>query len=91
LFWSLVFGVLVHLTKMKEGFGIAALGPMIGLISMLVDTGALHVTPGEAWLEGFFGFRSWFWHLVYGVSLCVFPRVRAWLFPGADAPERPAD
>lgn len=81
LFWSVVFGVLVHVTKLGEGIGVAALGPMVGLASMLVDVQALLMRAADTpdWVGGILGVRSWIWHLIFGISLCVFPKVRAWL------------
>lgn len=86
LAWSVVFGVLVRVTGLRHGAGIAALGPMVGMASQLVDVGAL--VPSSvlqaSWTAELLGMTSWFWHVVFGVTLCAFPWVRTRLFPGVD-------
>jgi hypothetical protein len=83
LIWGLVFGGLVHLTGLRAGLGIAALGPLVGMASQVVDVQALlqPVAGNLGWAFELLGTRSWFWHVIFGIALCVFPRVRQALFP----------
>ncbi|MFZ5481064.1 MAG: hypothetical protein ACOZNI_30155 [Myxococcota bacterium] len=83
LFWSLVFGVLVRATNLRDGVGVAALGPLVGMASQLVDVDLLlpPLARDVSWTSEFLGIKSWFWHLVFGLALTTFPRVYAWLFP----------
>jgi hypothetical protein len=85
LFWGLVFGLLVNLTQLRSGLGIAALGPLVGMASQVVDVEALlrPLTAEYGWTGELLGTTSWFWHVVFGVALCAFPRIREWLFPNA--------
>lgn len=81
LFWSVVFGLLVYFTRLRHGAGVVPLAVMVGLASMLVDVKALlgPVVDTQDWMGTFFGVGSWIWHVIFGISLCVFPKVRAWL------------
>lgn len=81
LFWALVFGGLVHATGVRRGAALFAMGAAIGLVSQVVDVELL-VGPimrafhgRDLWASEVPAFWSWAAHLVFGLSLGLFPLV----------------
>jgi len=93
LFWSFVFGFLlrnatrrnvfsVTALGMEDDWGTAVLGPLVGMVSNLIDVVVVMpaIAQDAAWTELFLGLRSWCYHLVFGIGLAFFPLIRRWLF-----------
>jgi hypothetical protein len=83
LFWSLVFGLVVHTWSIDGAARLTALGIVIGLASQLVDVNlllppimrALH--GHDIWAAEVPAFWSWAAHVVYGLALgLLFTSVR---------------
>ena len=83
LFWSLVFGLVVHAWRIEGAARLAALGVAVGVASQLVDVNlvlppimrALH--GHDIWAAEVPAFWSWAAHVVYGLALgLVFTSVR---------------
>ena len=100
LFWSLVYAALVgsadrrhpwHVTALGLGgrFGMAAIGPLVGMAAQLVDVLVLmpNVAQGADWTHVFTGVGSWAYHLLFGFGLALFPWVRRGFF-GAPLSDR---
>jgi hypothetical protein len=81
LFWSIVFGLVVHATDIRRGPGLVALGAAIGLASQIVDVNLLMgpIMRGlhgrDIWAAEVPAFWSWAAHLVFGLGLGLFPVV----------------
>jgi hypothetical protein len=81
LFWALVFGGLVHATGVRRGAGLVVMGAAIGIASQLIDVDLLMGPIMRAfhgrdlWAAEVPAFWSWAAHLVFGVSLALFPSV----------------
>ena len=81
LFWSIPFGLVVHFFHIRTGMALVLLGAATGLLSQIVDVNlilppvmnALH--GHDIWAEQVPAFWSWAAHLVYGLSLAIFPKV----------------
>ncbi|HEY7956169.1 MAG TPA: hypothetical protein VII38_12795 [Polyangia bacterium] len=81
LFWGFAFGLAVHYLGLKRGATMIAVGAAIGLVSQLVDVN-LVLPPllrglhgHDIWAEQVPAFWSWAAHLVFGLSLGLFPWV----------------
>jgi hypothetical protein len=85
LFWSLVFGLGIHLFHIRSGTALLLLGIIIGLVSQVVDVNlilpvAMQSLQGHnIWAEQVPNFWSWAAHVVYGLSLALFVKVDSWL------------
>ncbi len=83
LFWSIAFTLILRRFDLRHGAGVLALGAACGLASQIVDVnlvlpaamGALH--GHDIWAEQVPAFWSWAAHLVFGLSLALFPRISA--------------
>ncbi len=94
VFWSLVFGMLAHHASrremlsvtavgMEDPWGVASLGPIVGVVSQTMDVVIVMpmITQDAAWAHIFLGISGWIFHLVFGIVLMAFPWVRRWMFP----------
>jgi hypothetical protein len=81
LFWGLVFGALVHWLEIRNGTRLIVLGAAVGLLAQIIDVNFLVPAVFRAahghniWAEQVPNTWSLIAHLVYGVSLGVFPWV----------------
>lgn len=81
LFWGLVLSVVAWKLRIRRGAQIALVGAAIGVVSQLVDVHlilpvayrALH--GHDIWAEQVPVFWSWAAHLVFGLSLSIYPWV----------------
>jgi hypothetical protein len=83
LFWSIIFGLVVHATDVRRGPALIAVGAAVGLLSQLVDVSILMgpIMRGlhgrDIWAAEVPAFWSWAAHLVYGLALGLFSVVDA--------------
>ena len=86
LFWGFVFGALVHVTGFRRGFGIFALGPLVGLAASVIDVKLIlpaamtEMYGQDIWAREILGLRSWLYHIVFGLTLTRFAWVYRTLF-----------
>jgi hypothetical protein len=81
LVWGLVFGTLAWLLNVRHGFALVTLGLIIGIASQLLDVEllvpiafrALH--GHDIWAENVPPFWSWAAHIVYGLTLTIYPKI----------------
>ena len=82
LAWGLAFGAAVHASGVRQPSSLLTLGIVVGLLSQVVDAGiilpagfrALH--GHDIWAEQVPSFWSWAAHLVFGLSLGLYPWVQ---------------
>lgn len=79
--WGVVFGLCANLLDVRRGPALLALALGVGVVAQVID---LYVIA-PIWLETSWGWDRWHeavpdavgWtvHLIYGLGLCVFPRL----------------
>lgn len=78
LFWSVVFGLCVHLFKLGSIRSEAVLGLCIGVISQIVDVNLLMpfaYSGDNLWAREIPMAWSWAAHIVYGLCLAAYPLI----------------
>jgi hypothetical protein len=83
LLWGAFFGGAVYALNLRQWGGLIALAVITGLLSQIVDVNLLAPVVFRAlhghdiWAENVPAFWSWAAHLVFGLGLLVYPRIRA--------------
>lgn len=82
--WSLVFAALLRISRLRTGAGVVAVGLIVGFVSHAVDVDWLLAPLRQAdWSGELLGVGSWFWHLLFGLGLGLFPWVRGRVIPAS--------
>ena len=83
LIWGVAFGALAWLLNVRHGAALFALGAIAGIASQIIDVdlivpAAFRAMQGhDIWAENVPMVWSWAAHIVFGVSLAVYPKIYA--------------